>query len=68
MSDGITETFFYSNGALQIDTLATPLLINDMRLAIDSREIERDLEIARKKSRRNPWVNVTDLALQNTQH
>ena len=54
--------FLYSNGALQIDTLATPLLNNDMRLAIDIREIERDLEIARKKTRSNPWVNVTDFS------
>ena len=33
-----------------------------MRLAIDGREIEIDLEIARKKCRSNPWVNVTDFS------
>ena len=33
-----------------------------MRLAIDGREIEIGFEIARKKSRRHPVVNVTDFS------
>ena len=36
-----------------------------MRLAIDGRESEIGFEIARKKSRRHPAVNVTDFSYAN---
>ena len=64
--DGITETFLIQNGVLQGDTLAPFLFIialdYAMRLAIDGRESEIGFEIARKKSRRHPAVNVTDFS------